>query len=64
VLEPSDMPFVRAVERQAARNHDKFSAFVIAVVESGPFRMRRAGAGELLKTDAGFKKESEANVHH
>ncbi len=49
VLEPSDMPFVRAIERQAARKNDKFSAFVIAVVESGPFRMRRAGGGELLK---------------
>ena len=26
--------------------------------------LRRAGAGYPLKTDAGFKKESEANVHH
>jgi len=64
VLEPSDMPAVRSVERQAARNNERFSSFIMAVVESGPFRMRRAGAGYPLKTDAGFKKESEANVHH
>jgi hypothetical protein len=64
VLEPSDMPAVRSVERRAARDNERFSSFIISVVESGPFRMRRAGAGEPLKTDAGFKKESEANVHH
>jgi hypothetical protein len=63
VLEPSDMPAVRAVEKQAARNNDKFSAFVMAVVESGPFRMRRAGAGEPVRSSPKVT-ESEANVHH
>jgi hypothetical protein len=63
VLEPSDMPAVRAVEKQAARSNDKFSAFVLAVVESGPFRMRRAGAGEPMKSSP-RATESEANVHH
>jgi len=61
VLEPSDMPAVRAVERQAARNNDKFSSFIMAVVQSGPFRMRRAG--EPVKTSP-KATESEANVHH
>jgi hypothetical protein len=63
VLEPGDMPAVRAVERQAARNNDKFSAFVLAVVNSGPFRMRRAGAGEPAHT-GGKVTEAEAHVHH
>jgi cytochrome c553 len=61
VLEPSDMPAVRAVERQAARNNDQFSSFILAVVQSGPFRMRRAG--EAANSSAKVT-ESEANVHH
>jgi hypothetical protein len=72
VLEPSDMPAVRSIERQAAHDNNRFSSFVMAVVQSGPFRMRRAGEGQPMKTDAGrkreikadLKKESEANVHH
>ena len=61
VLEPSDMPAVRSIERQAARNNDRFSSFIMAVVQSGPFGMRRAG--ETVKTDV-KATESEANVHH
>jgi len=63
VLEPSDMPAVRSAEKQAARSNDRFSAFVMAVVESGPFRMRRAGAGEPSKSSSKVT-ESEAHVHH
>jgi hypothetical protein len=63
VLAPSDMPAVRSIERQAARNNDRFSSFIMAVVRSGPFQMRRAGAGEPLRT-APKATESEANVHH
>ncbi len=61
VLEPPDMPAVRSVERQAARSNDRFSSFVIAIVQSGPFRMRRAGepVNSIPKVT-----ESEANVHH
>jgi hypothetical protein len=61
VLEPSDMPAVRSIELQATRNNDKFSAFILAVVQSGPFRMRRAG--EAVGTSPKVT-ESEANVHH
>ena len=35
-----DMPVVRAVTRKAAQDQYRFSAFVMAVVESGPFQMR------------------------
>ncbi|MGA3188546.1 MAG: DUF1592 domain-containing protein [Bryobacteraceae bacterium] len=42
VLEPSDMPVVRAVVKDAARNNDRFSALVLAIVKSVPFQMRRA----------------------
>jgi hypothetical protein len=72
VLEPSDMPYVRSIAHQAARNNDRFSSFVMSVVESAPFRMRKAEAAEPVRTDASKpeikaslkSKESETNVHH
>jgi hypothetical protein len=43
-LEPYDMPTVRAVVRQAADDDYRFSSFVLGVVNSTPFRMRKAGS--------------------
>ena len=40
ILDTADMPTARAVARQGAREKDRFSAFVMAVVTSGPFQMR------------------------
>jgi hypothetical protein len=40
VLDFNDMPTARAVTRQGARDRDRFSAYVMAVVTSGPFQMR------------------------
>jgi hypothetical protein len=40
--EPYDMPVVRAIDRRAAHNGNRFSAFVLGIVESVPFQMRRA----------------------
>jgi mono/diheme cytochrome c family protein len=37
-LEPEDMPLVRKITRDAARNNNKFSALVMGVVKSEPFR--------------------------
>ena len=42
VLEPSDMPVVRSVVKEAGKNNDRFSALVMAIVKSTPFQMRRA----------------------
>jgi hypothetical protein len=42
VLEFYDMPAVRAIEREAARNNNRFSSFVLGIVKSAPFQMRRA----------------------
>ena len=61
VLEPSDA--CRRFERLSGRPRattTRFSSFILAVVESGPFRMRRAG--EPIKTGRNAT-ESEANVH-
>ena len=44
-LEPSDMPAVRTIVRNAARNGYKFSAVIDGVVRSVPFTMRRADSG-------------------
>ena len=40
VLDSTDMPTARAITRQGARDKDRFSSFVMAVVSSGPFQMR------------------------
>ncbi len=41
-VEAHDMPAVRAVVREAAAEDYRFSAIVLGVVESTPFRMRTA----------------------
>jgi hypothetical protein len=35
-----DMPAVRAITQQAARNDYRFSSLVLAIVKSDPFQMR------------------------
>ena len=42
VVENSDMPVVRSVRREAAKSNNHFSAYVMAIVKSAPFQMRRA----------------------
>jgi cytochrome c551/c552 len=51
VLEPSDMPVVRSVVKEAGRNNDRFSALVLAIVKSTPFQMRRAEENVPAVTD-------------
>ncbi len=41
-LEYYDMPAVRAVTGQAARNNYRFSSLILGIVESAPFQMRRS----------------------
>lgn len=42
VIDYRDMPFVRAITHAAARNDNRFSAFVLGIVKSPAFQMRRA----------------------
>jgi len=42
-LEYSDMPAVRAIVRDAAKNDYRLSALIVGIVQSPPFRMRRMG---------------------
>jgi hypothetical protein len=66
VLQASDMPAVRSVARYAAARDNHFSAFVIGVVKSAPFQMRKAEAVESPLTNAPLTKNRgpENNVHH
>jgi hypothetical protein len=40
VLHPEDMSVARSIEASAADHGDKFSAYILAIVNSEPFRMR------------------------
>ena len=50
VIDYRDMPFVREIEREAAKNDNHFSSFVMGVVKSVPFQMRRAEENEPAPT--------------
>ncbi len=56
VIDYHDMPFVRGVEREAARNGNRFSSFILGVVKSPPFQMRRTEVSEPVTTDVAAKK--------
>ena len=42
-LEYADMPAVRAIVRDAAKNDYRVSLLIAGIVQSPPFRMRKAG---------------------
>jgi cytochrome c5 len=44
-LEYYDMPVVRAIARDAARQHYRFSALITGIVKSTPFQMKKAHDG-------------------
>jgi hypothetical protein len=41
-VQHTDMPAVRTVTRDAARQDNRFSAFVVGIVKSAPFQMSQA----------------------
>jgi hypothetical protein len=44
-LEYYDMPVVRSIAREAARNNYRFSALVMGIVKSVPFEMKKSPEG-------------------
>jgi hypothetical protein len=50
VIDYRDMPFVRGVEKEAAKADNHFSAFILGIVKSPPFQMRRAEEPEQAPT--------------
>jgi hypothetical protein len=53
VLDPHDMTAVRTIMRDAGKNGNRFSSFVLGVVTSPPFQMRRAEEQAPATTSAG-----------
>jgi hypothetical protein len=51
VVDYRDMPAVRAIEKDAARDDNRFPAFVLSIVRSAPFQMRRAEEIESVSVD-------------
>ncbi len=62
VLSARDMPVVRTIERDAAKQGNTFSAFVLGIVESAPFRMRSAPAAGQGPLQASTQPPSTARV--
>ena len=59
-VEYADMPAVRAIIRDAARNNNRMSAFVVSLVNSAAFRTAKAD-NHTLTTDAGEPKRSNSS---
>ena len=64
VVDYRDMPMVRSIEQEAARNNDRFSSFVLGIVKSMPFRMRRAEGIDSPTDTAAGAAPPDAVVHH
>jgi hypothetical protein len=47
-----DMPVIRAIASDAARNNNRFCSIVLGIVKSVPFQMRRAEESDSVPTDA------------
>ncbi|HEY3822963.1 MAG TPA: DUF1592 domain-containing protein [Bryobacteraceae bacterium] len=55
-LEYYDIPVVRSITRDAARNNYRFSSIVMGIVNSTPFQMRRAREAEASVTTADARR--------
>lgn len=56
-VEYYDMPVVRSIDREAARNNNRFSSLILGIVKSIPFQMRRAEESDPTTSDiAAFKR--------
>jgi hypothetical protein len=64
VLDYHDMPMVRSVEQEAARDNNRFSSFVLGIVKSMPFQMRRAEGAEVPTDTVAGASPPDALVHH
>jgi hypothetical protein len=61
-VEYTDMPAIRAIIRDAARNNSRMSSFVLGVVTSAPFRMAKAPDNHQLTTEAAEPRRSSSSA--
>jgi hypothetical protein len=59
-VEYTDMPAIRSIIREAGKSNNRMSAFVLGVVNSGAFRMAKAGDTHQLTENAGEAKRSSS----
>ncbi len=52
VIDYHDMPFVRGIQHEVARTNNRFSSFILNVVKSPSFQMRRVEEIEQVPTEA------------
>ena len=57
-VEYTDMPAIRSIIREAGKNNNRMSAFIVGVVNSGAFRMAMAADTHQLTEHAGETKRS------
>ena len=56
-IEYYDQPTIRAIASQAAEDDYRISSFILGVVESAPFQMKRASMAEEARGDTGALEE-------
>ncbi|HKB12610.1 MAG TPA: DUF1585 domain-containing protein, partial [Vicinamibacterales bacterium] len=61
-MEYADMPAIRAVVREAAKNDDRMSSFILGVANSAAFRMAKAADPHQLTTEAGAAPKSNSSA--
>jgi hypothetical protein len=50
-LDHRDMPLVRQIARDAAKNNYKWSSLVLGIARSAPFQMKKAAQAEAVSTN-------------
>jgi hypothetical protein len=60
LIDYRDMPAARAIEREAAKNNNRFSSFVLGIVNSVPFQMRKVDDGVTTAQNEPDRKASAA----
>jgi mono/diheme cytochrome c family protein len=61
-VEYTDLPAIRTIIRDAAKNNNRLSSFVLGVVNSAAFRMANAETPQQLTTEAGEAKRSNSSA--
>jgi hypothetical protein len=62
-VEYSDMPVVRQIVRDAAREDYRFSSIVSGIVKSAPFQMRKSAGADAKNTAGRMTTEKKATEH-
>ena len=62
-VEYQDMPLVRSISRDAAKNDNRFSTLVLGVVKSKPFQMNMKVQDAPANNEYGIRKEGHITMY-